>query len=177
MVRLEAELYKGANYCIRCGTKLKICRDREEKVRPICPECGWTMYLNPIPAAVCLIVNPKQEICIIKRKFAPKAGSWALPSGYIEIYQTPAEAAVEEMKEETNLSGEAGDYLGYFVGPSPIYHRIFSFGFVMQNWKGKPQAGDDAVDIKFVSLDSDFDFIPFSSHRHFLRIYKEKYLK
>ncbi len=176
-MKIEESLYKGVNFCLSCGTKLEIKKDRERKLRPICPKCGWTMYLNPIPAAVCLISNSKQEICIIKRKFAPKAGFWALPSGYIEINQTPAEAAVDEMKEETNLSGEAGEYLGYFVGPSPIYHRIFSFCFVMENLTGNPKAGDDAEDIQFVSLDSDFDFIPFSSHRYFLQKYKEKYLK
>jgi len=174
-VRIEAEMYKGVNFCISCGAKLEIKPDRENKVRAICPVCGWTKYLNPIPAAVCLILNDKREICIIKRKFDPRAGSWALPSGYIEINQTPAQAAVDEMREETNLKGEAGDYLGYFVGPSPIYHRVFSFGFVMTNWSGIPKAGDDAVDIDFVSIDSDFGFIPFSSHRHFLESYKLKY--
>ena len=174
-MKIEANLYEGANFCLRCGAKLEIKKDRENKLRPICPVCGWTMYLNPIPAAVCVIPNDEREICLIKRKFAPNPGAWALPSGYIEINQTPAQAAVEEMKEETNLTGQAGEYLGYFVGPSPIYHRIFSFGYVMKNLTGKPKAGDDAVDIKFVSLETDFSFIPFSSHRYFLKRYKLKY--
>ncbi len=176
-MKIEADLYKGINFCVCCGTKLEIKPDRENKIRAICPACGWIKYLNPIPAAVCLIFNEKNEVCLIKRKFAPCAGSWALPSGYIEINQTPAQAAVQEMKEETNLAGDAGEYLGYFVGPSPIYHRIFSFGFVMSGCSGTPKAGDDAVDLKFVSLGSDFSFIPFSSHRYFLDCYKQKYGK
>ena len=172
-MEIEASLYSEDKFCLRCGTKLEVKKDREDKVRPICPNCGWIRYLNPVPASACLIFNDKGEICIIRRRFEPSAGKWALPSGYIEINQTPAETAVEEMLEETGLSGEVGEYLGYFVDSSPIYHRIISFGFIMKNWTGKPTAGDDATDIKFVPIDSDFGFIPFSSHRHFIDCYKK----
>ncbi len=164
------ELYKDKNYCVKCGAKLEIKKDRENKVRAICPKCGHIIYLNPIPAAACLIVNEKNEVLIIKRKFEPKPGEWALPSGYIEIDQTPEETAVAEMKEETGLDGEVIRFLDYFTGYSPIYERVISFGFLMKIVGGKLKAGDDAEDAKFVPFDK-LPPIAFDSHKHYINIY------
>ena len=95
--------YKEINYCVQCGSKLEIKTDYEKKLRPQCNNCGWTYYKNPIPASACVILNEKNEVVIIKRKFEPGIGKWALPSGYIEIDQDPEDCAVEEMKEENGI--------------------------------------------------------------------------
>lgn len=167
------ELYKGKNYCIKCGTRLKIKKDRENKVRAICPNCGHIVYLNPIPAAACLIINEKNEVLIIKRKFEPKPGEWALPSGYIEIYQTPEEAAITEMKEETGLDGKIEEFLDYFTGYSPIYERVISFGFLMKITGGTLKAGDDAEEAKFISF-KDLPNLAFDSHKHYINLYQNR---
>lgn len=167
------ESFKDVNYCLRCGSKLNIKLDREEKSRPHCDECGWIYYKNPIPAAACLITNEKGEIVIIKRKFEPHPGKWALPSGYIEVYQNPQEAAIAEMKEETNLEGEVDYFIDFFSGSSPIYENIISFGFKMKIIGGQLQAGDDALEAYFVKPD-DLPEICFASHRYFLEKWKEK---
>lgn len=160
--------YKNVNYCIKCGSKLKIVKDRENKVRPHCMNCGWTFYKNPVPASACVILNNDHELLVIKRKFAPKAGEWALPSGYVEINQWPEEAAVAEMKEETGLDGKVYRFVDYYLGHSPIYERIISFGFLMKITGGKLKAGDDAEKAEFCKLDNLPD-ICFESHRHYLK--------
>src|SRR6056297_1174204 len=99
-MKISKDSYENINFCIQCGTKLNIVSDRENKIRPKCPSCGWTFYKNPVPASACVILNEKNELVVVKRKFAPNAGEWALPSGYVEIYQEPDECAVEEMLEE-----------------------------------------------------------------------------
>ncbi len=167
------ELYQDKKFCVKCGTRLEIKKDRENKVRAICPNCGYIIYLNPIPAAACLIINNKNEVLIIKRKFEPKPGEWALPSGYIEIDQTPEEAAVAEMKEETGLDGKVEQFLDYYTGYSPIYERVISFGFLMKIVGGKLQAGDDAEDAKFVSFDELPD-LAFDSHKHYIKLYQNR---
>jgi len=167
MMKITAASYKGVNYCLRCGHKLVLKKDRENKLRPVCENCGWIYYKNPIPAAACVIFNEKKELVIIKRKFEPSAGAWALPSGYIEINNTPEETAVEEMKEETGLDGEVLQFLAYYPGYSPIYEQVLSFGFLMKIIGGKLQAGDDASDARFVKP-TDLPEIAFAAHRHFI---------
>lgn len=164
---ITKDSYKNINHCLHCGGKMQVTNDRENKLRPRCTECGWTFYKNPIPAAACVILNEQNEIVVIKRKFEPNPGEWALPSGYIEIDQSPEQAAIDEMLEETGLIGEVVKFLDYKPNPSPIYEMVISFGFLMKVVGGKLQAGDDAVEARYVPLDQ-LPEICFASHRYFI---------
>ncbi len=173
---IKKESYNNVNFCLKCGSKMELRSDKEGKIRPQCVKCDWTFYKNPIPASACVILNDKNEVVIIKRKFEPNAGGWALPSGYVEINQTPAECAVDEMKEETGLDGEVVVQLGYDTEFSPIYEKVISFGFLMKITGGKLQAGDDAAEARYVSLD-ELPEIAFPSHVKFIEIVKALYSK
>ena len=165
---ISAESYEGINFCQQCGAKLELQEDHEEKLRPKCAVCGFTYYKNPIPASACVILNDANEVVIIKRKFEPNAGGWALPSGYIEIDQDPESCAIDEMWEETGLEGKVERFLGYFTDYSPIYEKVISFGFLMKIIGGELRAGDDAVEARYVALDA-LPEICFPSHVTFLK--------
>jgi 8-oxo-dGTP diphosphatase len=167
-VKSVIDLYQNAIYCQACGNKLELKNDREGKLRAICPSCGFILYKNPIPAVAIFVQNEANHILLVKRLFEPRAGMWALPSGYIEINMSPEENAIAEMKEETGLDGEVDHCIGWFYGYSPIYLRTLSIGFRMNVTGGKLQAGDDAVDARFFSLD-DLPPIAFDAHRHFIK--------
>ena len=170
---ISRESYQGVNYCLRCGNPLTAQTDGEDKLRMRCKTCGWTFYKNPIPAAACVILNEQQQLLVIKRKFAPNPGEWALPSGYIEIDQSPETAAIAEMKEETGLIGEIDKFIDYRPNPSPIYEQVISFGFLMKIVGGELKAGDDAEEAKFVNWE-DLPAICFASHRYYIdKIRKE----
>ncbi len=159
--------YEGVNFCQRCGTKLELKKDDEGKLRAICPECGWTFYRNPVPVVAAIIINDKDEVVMIKRGLPPAAGEWALPSGYMEIYQTPETAVVDEMLEETGLIGEVDHFVGYVMGDNPFYHKVLSLCFCMRITGGELRAGDDAIDARFVPL-SDLIPVAFSTQKEFL---------
>lgn len=171
---IKKESYQNVNFCLKCGNKMMLQTDREGKMRPKCTKCSWTFYKNPIPASACVIINDKKEIVIIKRKFEPNEGGWALPSGYVEIDQDPADCAIDEMKEETGLDGEIIIQLGYDCEFSPIYEKVISFGFLMRVVGGELQAGDDAVEARYVGFD-DLPEIAFPSHVKFIEIVKALY--
>ncbi len=165
-MELTEKNYRGIKYCIKCGSDLDIRNDREGKLRPHCDSCGWIYYRNPVPAAACIVFKDDQ-LLIIKRKFEPKAGEWALPSGYIELYDTPAETAVTELEEETGLIGESDISLGHYAGNSPLYDRIISFGYIMKVTGGKLQAGDDAAEACYVNI-NEIPELAFDSHEYFV---------
>jgi 8-oxo-dGTP diphosphatase len=159
--------YKDINHCIKCGFSLKMLTDRESKDRPQCERCGWIYYKNPIPAVACLVINQENELLLIKRKYEPSVGMWALPSGYIEIWQSPEEAAIQELCEETGLIGEIEHFIDYHNGFSPIYEKVLSLGFRFRIVGGELQAGDDAVEAKYFALDA-LPEIAFLSHIKFI---------
>jgi 8-oxo-dGTP diphosphatase len=153
---------------MRCSYKLEIATDREGKERPTCDKCGWIFYKNAVPAVACLVTNEAGEVLLIKRKFEPQPKMWALPSGYVEIWQSPEEAAVEELREETGLIGTVDSFIGYYYGFSPIYERVLSLGYRMKITGGTLQAGDDALEARFYAV-SDMPEIAFWSHQDFLK--------
>ena len=74
-------------------------------------------FLKENPTCDLFIQNPIGEILLIKRSMNAEAcpGEWALPGGFVdtiskrdEIWvegtETPSQAAIRELKEETNLS-------------------------------------------------------------------------
>ncbi len=169
MSNLTKETYKNVNYCLRCGAELSIQFDKEGKLRPRCENCGWVFYKNPVPAVACVVFNEKNELLIIKRKVEPQAGKWALPSGYLEIYQHPREAAAAELEEETGLQGKVELFLDYYNGFSPLYEKVLSLGFLLDIIGGKLQAGDDAAEAVFRPIDK-LPEIAFKAHRYFIQL-------
>ena len=49
------------------------------------------------------VVVEAGHVLLIKRKFAPGKGLWALPGGFINVSETSENAVIRELKEETGL--------------------------------------------------------------------------
>jgi ADP-ribose pyrophosphatase YjhB (NUDIX family) len=101
---------KEYNYCPICATPLQtgVIEGRERKY---CPKCDFVDYKNPLPVALAVAVKGKKFL-LIKRGIPPKKGMWASPSGFIETGETPEEACLRELKEETGVSGEIVKLIG-----------------------------------------------------------------
>lgn len=60
------------------------------------------MRKTPIIASSALVKH-NGKILLIKRKYPPGIGKWALPGGVVEYGETIEQAALREVKEETNI--------------------------------------------------------------------------
>src|SRR5438093_12506563 len=101
-------------FCPRCATRL-VRRDDHGTVRPTCPRCGFVHYLNPVPAAGVLL-HERGQVLLVKRRYAPRAGTWCLPSGFMEYGETPRRCALRELREETGLKGRLSGLFGVYAG-------------------------------------------------------------
>lgn len=54
------------------------------------------------------------EVLLVRRKKHPYQNHWALPGGRIEKQETPREAVIRELKEETNLTALASQFFGKY---------------------------------------------------------------
>ncbi len=154
------------NYCPRCGTRLKI-REEEGRKRLACPACGWVNYENPLPSSAALVRNEKGEVLLVKRGVEPGRGKWALPSGFMEIEETPEEACLRELKEETGLEGKILRLIGVYSQKSQLYKNVLIIGYEVIA-HGQLRPGSDSLKAQFFPVDK-LPQIAFSSHREIIR--------
>src|SRR5262245_26896334 len=103
-------------YCPRCGAALER-RFADGREREVCSVCGYVFYRNPIPA-VGVVVELDGRVVLVRRRYDPRAGCWALPAGFMELGESAEEAATRECHEETGLLVQVDHLLG-----------VYSFGY------------------------------------------------
>ena len=157
-------------FCSSCGIK-NVYGFIEGNNRYHCKGCDTIHYENPKPTAtiICLRDN---ELLLAKRAFNPAKGEWGLPGGFMELNETLNEAAARELKEETNLDGTVKKVLSTCSHYGTIFGDILLIGVEMEVLDfSSIQAGDDAEEVAFFSLDNLPD-IAFYCHNKFIDLYK-----
>lgn len=141
----------------------------ERKKRKYCPECNFIHYVNPAPVVV-IVVCKNDKIVLVKRKFNPGKDRWALPGGFIDFDETPEQAAVRELKEETNLSASKLKFITLTSYKSKFYGQLIIIGYSAEKVTGDLIPDDDAADANYYSL-KDLPDIPFKAHKYILDEY------
>ena len=138
-------------------------------MRLYCTRCQRPIYENPVPAACVVLVDDQQRLLLVKRRVAPKQGMWCLPGGFVECGETPEQAAMRELQEETGLTGRINTLIGVTASPGTRYQSILLIGYLVTCYSGSAVAGDDASDVDFFDKKNSPD-IAFESHQSFIRI-------
>jgi ADP-ribose pyrophosphatase YjhB (NUDIX family) len=100
-----------------------------------------------------LVRDEANRILLGKRNKDPQRGSWVIPGGKIHAFESIAEAAARELREETGLDVEVdGQFRVYEIINPPNEHRIviYSWGRVVG---GEAKASDDISELRFFELD------------------------
>jgi ADP-ribose pyrophosphatase YjhB (NUDIX family) len=144
--------------------------------RLVCKKCGWIKYNNPIPVAICVAMNKKNEILITKRNFEPGKNKWALPGGFIEFSENPEQACLRELKEETNLDGKIIKLIGNYIQRTKKYGYLLVIGYAVMILKEEIIVNKELKEAKFINIKK-IPYIPFSTHREIIdNVYKNKEL-
>jgi 8-oxo-dGTP diphosphatase len=139
----------------------------EGKKRLFCSACGWVNYENPLPSSAAFVRNDSKEILLVKRGVEPGKGEWALPSGFVEVDETPARACVRELKEETGLDGRIQRLLGVYSQKSTMYKNVIIIAYLVEA-DGPLMPGSDSVRAEYFSHDK-LPSIAFPSHREIIK--------
>lgn len=111
------------SHCSYCGAKH--IEDSKSWVKE-CNSCKNINFLNPIPVVVAIVPVDDEALLLIKRGTYP-VGKWALPGGYLDMYETWQEGVVREVWEEVHIRLDpAKAYLNRIVNGANNHLIIFA---------------------------------------------------
>ena len=138
-------------YCPMCGRTLDL-GVIEGKERKFCQNCDFIDYKNPLPVAIAIAVKAKKFL-LIKRGMAPRKGTWGSPSGFIEFGETPEEACLRELKEETGVSGQVAKLVGIGrIEDKEIYGDILAVRYLVKAGDEEITPSDEVEDARFFGI-------------------------
>jgi ADP-ribose pyrophosphatase YjhB (NUDIX family) len=102
--------------CPGSGPRVEDVPDGDDRLRLICPDCGFIHYENP-KMVVGSVVRSGDRVLLCRRAIAPRLGYWTLPAGYLELNEAPHEGAMREALEEANARIEILSLLAVYSIP------------------------------------------------------------
>src|SRR5438477_11123677 len=98
-------------YCPMCTSRLVEAPGSDGRLRPHCRVCQWTYYPANL-LGVHVVVNTQEGVLFLMQPDSTTEDPAALPGGTVEFGETPEEAAVRLVKEQTGLMVHVTEDLG-----------------------------------------------------------------
>lgn len=110
-------------------------------------------------AAVGVVCLRGDDVLLVRRGKPPLDGRWSIPGGRIEWGERAVDAALRELREETNVSAElvglvdVVDAVMTRSAPdsAPPWGHYVLIDYAARWTGGEPSAGDDAAEARFFS--------------------------
>ena len=141
-------------FCPKCGSKAFVENDFKSKR---CDDCGFTYYFNPLAATVAIITNSNGEILVATRSKEPAKGTFDLPGGFCDSYETAEEGVAREVLEETGLKVTSTRYL--FTIPNIYSYSGMELHTMDMFFKCEVEdcnaafADDDVADLRWIKIE------------------------
>lgn len=121
----------------------------------------------PLVGVAAVVIDAGGRVLLVKRGRPPRAGSWGLPGGLLDLGERLRDGARREVLEETGVEAEIRDVVGTFEplefdSDGRVEYHYVVIDFWAQYICGDPSAQDDADDVTWAAAhDLDrFDLSP-----------------
>jgi NAD+ diphosphatase len=133
-------------FCPRCGKALYR-QPRAGLERSVCGDetCGFVHWGNPTPV-VAAIIEHEHQILLARGKGWPEK-MFALVTGFLEANESPQEAVVREVREETSLSATVQSLVGVY--PFAMRNELI-IAFHVKT-EGTPKLSDELEAYKLIA--------------------------
>jgi len=160
-------------FCPRCSTQLE-----HSHARVDCPGCGFKAHSHSEVTVGALVTDDEGRLLLVRRARDPYGGTWDVPGGFLEEAEHPLDGLRRELREETSLEIEPGEFLGAWLdryGTGEDAATTLNFYWDAGIAGGEAKAGDDAAELRWFPRDElpPDDEIGFPNVRELLRDWKD----
>ena len=126
------------------------------RTRETCTACGWVNYEN-LRVQVAVVATHMNKMLWMRRADEPRRGFWELPGGFMEVGESPREAAAREVLEETGVAINPDALTLYVLGNISSTNEIhLLFRGDIEEQAVKP--GPEAIEVDwFAELEAPWD--------------------
>ena len=121
-----------------------------------CPSCGSVYYAESAPAVTALVRDDERGVLLARRAHEPDAGLWDLLGGFLEEGEHPLDGLRRELREETGLDAEPGEFRGAYMdtyGDTPQAASVLNLVWEARLAAGEPSPADDVAELRWFALD------------------------
>jgi ADP-ribose pyrophosphatase YjhB (NUDIX family) len=104
-----------------------------------------------VPGAQALIER-EGRVLLGRRNDEPSAGLWDIPGGFLNEHEHPEEALRREVREETGLDIEIGEFLGVWM-QEYVHRNVLCLTWLARPAGGEERPGDDLVELRWFAPD------------------------
>jgi ADP-ribose pyrophosphatase YjhB (NUDIX family) len=146
-------------YCECCGSLLALTTPAGEvQQRHVCTSCHHVAYENPKILVGC-IATWGDRVLFMKRATAPRIGYWSIPTGFMEKDETPEEAVMRALGEETHAQLDVKSIRPYMIASIPEISEVY---LVYRAQLSAPEFGpsgeaDDVALFTFEDMSRDYE--------------------
>jgi len=113
------------------------------------------LYPHQPVVGVGAVVISEGKILLAKRKNEPGKGKWSIPGGVVDLGESPEQAVIREVKEETSLEVDASRLIDVVSDVSldesgKVKYHFVIIDYVVKVRQGEPKAASDADALKWV---------------------------
>ena len=160
-------------FCIHCGSDLTMIK-YDGRYRFKCPTCEW-IYYPQLKVSSAAQITDGNRLLLVKRAFDPWKNFWYMPAGYVESDESPIDAVIREVSEETKLDIKVNELLDvYYFDDDPRGNGILIV-YTCEIINGKPSKTDEANDIGYFSTDKLPTLIAGAGHLRAVQKWKNIY--
>jgi len=153
---------EDVSYCPRCAAPATVTFPRSVA----CSTCGYQAYYNPKPVACAIPREPDGRVWLLRRAFAPGAGLWTFPGGFVDLGETVEDGARRETREELEVDIQLGALVGVYSRADDRVVLIVYCAAVI----GTPRTTEEATEVRaFAPGDIPWDELAFWSTKQALR--------
>jgi mutator protein MutT len=155
-------------FCGLCGGGMRLREVLPDRRRfKVCESCGFVDFPSPKLVAGCLVVDAGR-VLLLRRAIMPQMGKWTFPGGYVDLGETPEQAAIRETIEEVGMRVELGRLLGLYSDPANPAAAVAVY--LAQAGVGLPAISDEASEVRYFAADEiSWDDLAFATTEQALR--------